>query len=153
MKKIETLNKHNFKRLMELNELLEMTDHEFCPPLSKKKPIHEHMTEYLEGQESKIIISDDDKMISAILYYYTSDHLHVDGLVTHPEWRNLGLGQLLYEKVELMAKEQGYKGVSLVTWSTNVAQLHILNKRGYQKRVQEGERCSGVSTVYLWKDV
>jgi len=151
-KNINYLEKFDFMRINELYELMILVDEEFHPSLSYYKPIHEHMSEYLKEQEA-IYLTEKGKMVSVVVFYLSDNKdLHVDGIITHPDYRNKGLSQQLYASIEILAAKSCCRRISLTTWSENKSQLHILSKRGFKHEIR-GERSKGIHTIFLWKDI
>jgi ribosomal protein S18 acetylase RimI-like enzyme len=149
---VEFVDKHDFSRLIEVNDLLEHGDGEFVPTLSSVKPIKEHVTEYLRDEEAIFIKNENGKMISIAFFLLKGKDLHIDGIVTLKNYRNNKYAQLLYKSLELIAEDMQAKRLTLTTWSENYAQLHILNKMGYECELRE-ERLPGINTVFLSKKI
>lgn len=70
------------------------------------------------------------------------------------EHRKKGYAQILFEKVENLAKEMGFVKFSLITWSKSTAALNLYQKLGYKKGVEKkSEWYGGNGYVELKKEL
>lgn len=58
--------------------------------------------------------------------------LHIEDLEVMPDWRGRGVGPMLMDKAEQVARELGVRAITLETQSTNVPAIRFYLKSGYQ---------------------
>lgn len=161
----------------EIWQLLLACDRDFIPPLSQrvsstqKKWNKELRSDFSEGPreyfdelmgQQFLILRKNQKLIGFLTFKHHEDSVEVPGcLVTNyittlcidPAYRGMGLAEQLYSFMEQkLPKEMEAPCLSLRTWSTNYAQLHLLKKRGYvsYKRLLN-DRGKGIDTIYFYK--
>lgn len=165
------------KQKQQIWELLLECDEDFCPPLSYRAnswqkdlsgggtKSEEGPREYYEAmcQQHFIVCMEGEEMAGFLTFKepYTCPELSQFGeslylttmCITHP-MRGKGITGQLYGIVENgLAKEMGYDYITLRTWSTNGAQMHLLPKRGYREvAVIKNDRGEGVDTIYFVKE-
>ena len=61
-------------------------------------------------------------------------YLFVDDLWVNPSYRKMGIAEKLMQKVESLAKEQGYYGLRLYVDTANDAGISLYEKCGYTNR-------------------
>lgn len=81
------------------------------------------------------------------------ESLYITTVCVRKEYRNRGVMKALYRHMETeIPKICKSSGISTRTWSLNKAQLHELEKRGYERiAVLKDDRGPGVDTVYFGK--
>lgn len=78
------------------------------------------------------LIKEKDKVIAfAICYERYPSYYHIWQLGVLEGYRGNGFGKALYEEIETVAKELGYKGVTLNTFNRFQINLILAIKRGY----------------------
>jgi len=79
------------------------------------------------------LIKDGNNIIAfAMCYERYPSYYHIWQLGVLEEYRGNGYGKELYKKIEYMAKELGYKGVSMNTFNRFQINLILAIKRGYK---------------------
>ena len=152
--------------------LLEECEGEFVPPLSQRVStrqsnltdtdsisatgIESYFDEMAE-QSFLLAVSETDGRLLAFLSYIPSRQLpeeildressYVSTICTAHNVRGNGIARALYRELEELADV-----ITIRTWSTNMSQLHILNKLGYEELARiPNDRGKGVDTLYFIK--
>lgn len=88
------------------------------------------------------LIKDNNNIIAfSMCYERYPNYYHIWQLGVLEEYRGIGYGKSLYEKIEYVAKELGYKGVSMNTFNRFQRNLLMAIKRGYKiYGLEENER-------------
>lgn len=158
-------------------DLLVRCDGDFVPPLSKRTSTHQ-MTfsagkpqnvtatssplsgpeEYFEELKMQrfILAVRNGELVGFLSYidncrlpYLQEPSAYVSTVCTHPAYRCQGIGGKLYAYLEETINPAV---ISLRTWSTNEAQMHLLRKRGYKViQVVKDNRGPGIDSVYFAK--
>lgn len=148
--------------------LLFACEGEFVPPLSERHSTsqtdldsgerHSGPQAYFDEMSAQpIVLALRDTELLGFLSYrpdFVLDFLpgascYVTTVCVDAAHRREGVATALYAHVEALVRPQG---VSLRTWSTNVAQIGALRKRGYEcVRTLPDDRGPGVDTVYFLK--
>ena len=163
----------------EIWELLLACDQDFLPPLSErvgssqkrweetpKKDAAEGPRAYFEEmiRQPFVILRKQGRLIGFMTFKMRDTSVEVPGysssnyattLCIDPAYRGRHLAERLYAFLEEELPPQAAAPcLTLRTWSTNYAQLHILEKRGYICcRRLPNDRGKGVDTVYFYKIV
>lgn len=144
---------------------------EFVPPLSSRystrqselgpnQPHGDGVSAYFEEMRRQpIILAQEGHELTGFLSYipgFVLDFLpdrscYVSTICVDRKRRHRGIASSLYERVERIARP-GI--VSLRTWSTNEAQIAVLERRGYvcARRIAD-DRGRGIDTVYFAKSL
>lgn len=151
-----------------VRDLLFACEGEFVPPLSARHSTsqsdlgtgerHSGPQAYFdEMREQPIVLAIQGGDLLGFLSYrpgFVLDFLpgtscYVTTVCVDASHRREGVATALYAHVEALVRPQG---VSLRTWSTNLAQIGALRKRGYEcVRTLPDDRGPGVDTVYFLK--
>lgn len=159
----------------QIRTLLHLCDRDFIPPLSNRNSTSQTdwsttegktdgIAEYLENICAQhVVLWKENGVVQSFMTWkdhFNCEHLkdwpdscYLTTLCVHPAFRGQGISEVMYTEAEKDI-EQKFPGtsVTLRTWSTNRAQEHILEKRGYSlvKRLPD-DRGEGVDTVYFVK--
>lgn len=161
----------------EVLEILQECDADFVPPLSARQSTCQ---KGWEGQETELstgvlryyeelsgqvtLLQKQEGHVTAFLSYkpsFTCEALQEFGNVCYlttlcirKKYRGMGLAPVLYEKVcGEIRKRKPDAIIALRTWSTNRAQLHLMEKLGFQCVARlSGDRGPGIDTVYFVKE-
>ena len=156
-------------------QLLELCDQDFVPPLSHRNSTSQTnwaeteektdgIAEYLENICSQhVVLWKKEGVVRAFMTW--KDHFNCENLEAYPDscylttlcvwpdYRGQGISEVMYAEAEkdIAAKFPGSR-ITLRTWSTNGAQEHILDKLGYGlvRRLKD-DRGEGIDTVYFVK--
>ena len=76
---------------------------------------------------------------------------YVTTICVAPEWRQRGIATGLYRVLERCSSSRYF---SVRTWSTNAAQVTLLQSLGYRElsRIRD-DRSEGIDTIYFLKDL
>lgn len=160
----------------EVYEILEECDQDFCPPLSyRSSTSQKQLTQVEDGKEGvrryyeeilqqpTLLVKREGRTIGFMSYRigYTCKELEHYGKVGYlttlcirPSERGRRLAPLIYRAVESHIYSQ-YPDlvITLRTWSTNKAQLHLMDELGYHCVARlENDRGEGIDTVYYAKE-
>lgn len=165
------------KEKREVWELLLKCDQDFVPPLSQRKSSAQKMwneQSMNHGEEGPkayfnemilqqfVFLRINQKLVGFMTFKNKENSVEVPHpLVTNyittlcidPAYRGRHLAERLYSYIEhKLPKEVAAPCLTLRTWSTNDAQLHLLEKRGYicYKRLLN-DRKEGIDTLYFYK--
>lgn len=155
-------------------EILCECDEEFYPRLSARESSSQKQLKVGVSQEKALPVSYFKEMISQEFLVAMEDgrmtgfmtfkkdylcdalkdfgkSLYITTICVRKDCRKKGIMRELYRVMEQeMPKKYQCGKVSTRTWSLNEAQLHELEKRGYQRiAVLENDRGNGVDTVYF----
>ena len=159
----------------EIFEILNKCNEDFCPPLSQRKDTSQKNLS--PGSENKdgvmkyysallkqhtAIGKVNGRVVSFLSYKteYTCIELESYGEVYYlttlcilPEFRGMGYSEELYKTVmNNIFSEDRNAVVSLRTWSTNRAQMHLMKKLGFScAKVLKDNRGKGIDTMYFVK--
>lgn len=108
-----------------------------------------------------LLALDDREELVSFLSYIPSYQLPADTLsestayvstiCTSPEARGKGIAKALYLELERVVTD---RPISLRTWSTNSAQVHLLQQLGYHEVLRlKDDRGEGIDTVYYVKEL
>lgn len=120
-------------------------DYDFIPPLTSVMSIEKHMDEF---EEDKVILAKVlGRTVGFLEYQEHEDCLYIHGIIVLKEYRGEGIAEKLYKEIDKFGED-----IKIKTWSTNHAQLHLLNKLGYEKMNTPQEiRQEGIETVWFYK--
>lgn len=163
------------KEKREIYEILEECDQDFCPPLSYRSSTSQkqltHVEDGKEGvrryyeeilQQPTLLAKREGIMIGFMSYRigYTCKELEAYGKVCYlttlcirPSERGKRLAPRIYRAVETHIRSQ-YPGLTLTlrTWSTNKAQLHLMDELGYHCVARlKNDRGENIDTLYYAK--
>lgn len=151
-------------------KLLEISDNEFVPPLSKrysttqqnlkssensgdggvlnyhKQVIKQCILGAFEGNKLLGFVSFKENVVTDIIK--TTPNIYISTLVLHPDARGKNLTFKMYDYLF----NELYKGVSVFTrtWSSNAAHIKILSKFNFsQYKIIENDRGEGIDTIYF----
>ncbi len=154
--------------------LLEETESEFVPPLSKRTSTHqtdlstpaasdrtgvEAYFAELAGQP--FLLAREGRRFAGFLSYIRgfdagwirlgADAVYITTICTAPEFRHRGVASALYRALE---KRICPSAMLIRTWSTNGAQRSLLEKGGYRMvRCLADDRGPGIDTLYYLKEL
>jgi len=151
---------------------------EFVPPLSRRRSTtqqfisesvtsdHFQPTAYYQEllQQSFLLVQLDHQIIGFLSYkdQHTiqvpsewNPAAYITTICIHPDYRGRGALTLLYDAIEQRIINQSkVRTITTRTWSTNDAQIHTLEKRGYLRiKTIPDDRGSGIDTIYFGKQV
>ena len=157
----------------EVLAILNACNRDFCPPLSQRADTSqknlEQGTENEDGvmnyfkavlEQHTAVGKTDGKIISFLSYKtdYSCKELEKFGSVYYlttlcvlPRYRGLGYSEEMYKAViENIFSGDGDAVVTLRTWSTNRAQMHLMERLGFScVAVLKDDRGKGVDTMYF----
>lgn len=157
-------------------EILEECDQDFCPPLSfRSSTSQKELCGAKQGnggvalyyqeilQQPAMLVKRGERVIGFLSYRigYTCKALEEYGEVCYlttlclrHEERGKGLSPRIYEAAEAHIRERYPRlPITLRTWSTNQAQLHLMKKLGYRLTATlKNDRGEQIDTVYYVKD-
>ena len=161
------------RHAVEVRRLLESCGDEFMPPLSTRMSTHLTDLRCLEGTGTRpgeyfselshqpFVLALSDGHVIAFLSFI-EDHpvmrgeerlvtTYVTTICVAPEWRHRGIATDLYRHLERHASS---RYLSVRTWSTNAAQVTLLQSLGYRElsRIRD-DRGEGLDTVYYLRDL
>ena len=156
-----------------VRRLLESCDNEFVPSLSARTSTRQTDLRCLEGTGTRpgeyfselshqpFVLALSDGHVIAFLSFI-EDHpvmrgeerlvtTYVTTICVAPEWRHRGIATDLYRHLERHASS---RYLSVRTWSTNAAQVTLLQSLGYRElsRIRD-DRGEGINTVYYLRDL
>ena len=140
----------------EVRDLLAACDNDFVPPLSARSSTTQQSWEGAAGgdgvaayaktllEQSVALWKQDGRTVGRPTVCYLST------LCVSPACRGQGLARRIYEAVIAWAHEQlPGRPIALRTWSTNAAQLRLMEKLGFTCVLRlPDDRGPGVDTVY-----
>ena len=161
---------------IQVYRLLEECGDEFVPPLSQRvstrqsdlvspsSQASEGVKSYFEEmvqQRFLLARSSGDGQLLAFLSYIPSYQLpccildkmssYVSTICTTHTARGMGIARALYMALESFSESDV---ISLRTWSTNTAQMHLLGSLGYREIHKiPNDRGHGIDTLYYMKEV
>lgn len=137
------------KDFLKLCQKLEEFQYNLMPVLKEKGY---NLTEDLE-EIIGFVLYDDDKPIGSIgLKRVSDDTCEVVRVFVCKEHRGKGYSKLLFEMVEGLAKELGYKKAEMIAWSKAEAALGLYKKLGYIfSEEQESEWFAGLKYIEMHK--
>lgn len=151
--------------------ILQVVDNDFFPPLSTRTNTTEkNLT--MEALWGGPISFFDTVMKEAVLLAYLDDHVvgmmsfiagysepmlerwspstYSSTIAVLPRFRRRGIGTALNDALEHLPTELASPFITRRTWSTNQANLHLLQSRGFVEVVRmKDHRSRGVDTIYL----
>jgi ribosomal protein S18 acetylase RimI-like enzyme len=161
---------------MQVYRLLEECGDEFVPALSQREStvqsdwMIQHFRssvgvksyfESMSRQSFLLASSLEYSRLLAFLSYVPDYHipygvmdtksLYVSTVCTAHAVRGLGIARSLYLALESL---KGTETISIRTWSTNVAQVHLLGSLGYREIFRIPNDCGqGIDTIYFVKEI
>ena len=161
------------RHAVEVRRLLESCGDEFMPPLSTRMSTHQTDLRCLEGTGTRpgeyfselshqpfVLALSDGRVVTFLSFIVDYPVMrgeerlvatYVTTICVAPEWRHHGIATDLYRHLECHASS---RYLSVRTWSTNAAQVTLLQSLGYRElsRIRD-DRGEGVDTVYYLKDL
>lgn len=161
----------------EVYKILESCDDDFCPPLSQRHSTFqkdlwgeeknmEGVDRYFHGLlEQNILLQKKNGRVVAFLSYrpdFVCEELSAYGAVYYlttlcirRDYRGLGYAPAIYHTLfEKIYKENPHAVVSLRTWSTNMAQIHLMEKMNFYCAARlKNHRGEGIDTLYFVKSL
>ena len=153
-----------------VHALLVEVDEEFVPPLSARTSTHQSSLSGCEGAgpsgvsayfgellAQPCLLAEEEGRLCGFLSYIERYELpwldvpcvYITTVASAPAHRGEGVASALYSMIE---KRAGTRPVLLRTWSTNAAQISLLEKRGYMLvRRERNGRGRGIDTLYFMK--
>ena len=156
-----------------VRRLLESCGDEFVPSLSTRTSTHQTDLRCLEGtgirpgeyfselSHQPFVLALSDGRVVAFLSFIVDYPVmrgeerlvttYVTTICVAPEWRHHGIATDLYCHLERHASS---RYLSVRTWSTNAAQVTLLQSLGYRElsRIRD-DRGEGIDTVYYLRDL
>jgi ribosomal protein S18 acetylase RimI-like enzyme len=80
-----------------------------------------------------------------------ADHLLLDNVAVHPRWQGRGLGRLLLEEAEAVARAGGHAVLRLYTNEVMAENLALYRRLGYRETHRAEE--DGFRRVHMAKDL
>jgi len=110
----------------DLDHVLSIEEASFRSPWSRK---------YFETELEKdfgycVVAVAEKKVVGYLIAWFVSDKIHVANIAVHPDWRNLGVGEMLIRKV--MLDGEGFSWVGLEVRSSNKAARALYKKLGFR---------------------
>jgi len=104
---------------------------------------------------SGYLLYDNEKPIGSIGLKKISDELcEIVRVFVLDEYRGNGYAGMLFEKIENLAKEQGFKKAEMVAWASAKSALRLYEKLGYLKTEEKvSEWFGGSKYVELYKNL
>ena len=157
----------------ETRRLLESCGNEFVPPLSMRTSTHQTDLRGLEGTGTRpgeyfselshqpFVLALSGGRVVAFLSFIEGYPVmrgekrlvttYVTTICVAPEWRHRGIATGLYRVLERCSSSRYF---SVRTWSTNAAQVTLLQSLGYRElsRIRD-DRSEGIDTIYFLKDL
>lgn len=157
-------------------EILCECDNEFYPPLSAREssaqktlqPVVGHKGEavqptmyFQEMIQQDFLLAYHNEEVIGFMTFRTNyirdalkdfgESLYITTVAVLPSERGRGVSQQLYQYMEETVTDICQcNRISTRTWSLNITQLHVLEKRGYQRlAVLKDDRGAGVDTIYF----
>lgn len=150
-------------------KILEVTDKDFVPPLSARKPITLGKMKTARAQWSLplehldfimnmyvVLAWHDDKLVGFLSFIPDFHHesipydscVYIDMVAVHPTWRRKGVARTLYKALFETEIFRRHQDTVLHTWSTNNSHSELIVSLGFEEidRVPN-ERAPGVDTV------
>ena len=161
------------RHAVEVRRLLESCGDEFVPPLSTRMSTHQTDLRCLEGTGTRpgeyfselshqpFALALSDGRVVAFLSFIEGYPVmrgekrlvttYVTTICVAPEWRHRGIATGLYRVLERCSSSRYF---SVRTWSTNAAQVTLLQSLGYRElsRIRD-DRSEGIDTIYFLKDL
>ena len=161
------------RHAVEVRRLLESCGDEFMPPLSTRMSTHQTDLRCLEGTGTRpgeyfselshqpFALALSDGRVVAFLSFIEGYPVmrgekrlvttYVTTICVAPEWRHRGIATGLYRVLERCSSSRYF---SVRTWSTNAAQMTLLQSLGYRElaRIRD-DRGEGIDTVFYLKDL
>ncbi|MGL5172981.1 MAG: GNAT family N-acetyltransferase [Olsenella sp.] len=161
------------RHAVEVRRLLESCGDEFMPPLSTRMSTHQTDLRCLEGTGTRpgeyfselshqpFALALSDGRVVAFLSFIEGYPVmrgekrlvttYVTTICVAPEWRHRGIATGLYRVLERCSSSRYF---SVRTWSTNAAQVTLLQSLGYRElsRIRD-DRSEGIDTIYFLKDL
>jgi RimJ/RimL family protein N-acetyltransferase len=91
--------------------------------------------EYLNRSERFVVFQSEDLkeiLIGGFTLYHRDNKSAEFGIVTHPNFRGMGLGRIIVEFLEETAKDLGIKTLKADVYADNKACLSLLNKNDFK---------------------
>ena len=164
------IRKASWSDKKQLCELFKRVNREFAPPLSTKKgremtsEIEKLVTRIIKGAYGIPIVFETKGKIKGIICisnkYWSKKGIeklrntpHITWLVVHPKHRRRGIATLLLNFAFIWLRNNGYKKVSIRTWSTNDEALKLYKHVGFRifKKIRN-DRGKGIHTLYFLKE-
>ena len=112
------------------------------------------LTSDLNLVEGFILYIDDVAVGSIGLKKITDDVCEIVRVFVSEKYRGKGYAVRLFEKIEALAKEKGYKRVEMVAWTKAKSALRLYEKLGFEKSEEKiSERFGGFGYVELFKNL
>ena len=161
------------RHAVEVRRLLESCGDEFMPPLSTRMSTHQTDLRCLEGTGTRpgeyfselshqpFVLALSGGRVVAFLSFIEGYPVmrgekrlvttYVTTICVAPEWRHRGIATGLYRVLERCSSSRYF---SVRTWSTNAAQVTLLQSLGYRElsRIRD-DRSEGIDTIYFLKDL
>ena len=156
-----------------VRRLLESCGSEFVPPLSTRTSTHQADLRGLEERDNRpgeyfselshqpLVLALSDGRVVAFLSFIEDYPVmrgeerlvttYVTTICVAPERRLHGVATDLYRHLE---RDASSRYLSVRTWSTNAAQMTLLQSLGYRELARiSDDRCEGIDTVFYLKDL
>lgn len=159
----------------EVYDILSDCDKDFEPPLSERGSTIQKTWEKNPGdgvrdyfhevvKQHTLLLKREGKIIAFLSFRPMEeceelnryrDICYFTTLCIRKEYRGQGLALMLYQKAEeYVEKSSRYTVMALRTWSTNKAQLHLMDKLGFHCETRlKNDRGEGVDTIYFVKEI
>lgn len=137
---IRTINKHELGELLDLYRYLNEDD----PVLTEDAELKELWEEILQDSEQNYLVAKvDRKLVSSCVMVViknltrgASPYALIENVVTHPDYRNRGIGTKLLKKAQDTAKEKGCYKVMLLTGRWNA--IPFYENAGFERESKTG---------------
>ena len=104
------------------------------------------------GTEYYVVYDKCDIVAIMIIMYNTIDCFEVLSLVVDEKYRRLGLAASLLEKAEKLAKDKGFRAVTIKVFADNSRMLSLVIQKGYKPvKIEYRIRFDGEDMVCLQK--
>lgn len=164
------------KQIDDIWELVCKCDNEFIPPLSSRESSSQKKlditlsntvlpVEYFKEliKQKFVLVIKENKVIAFLSFKvdYICEELnnfgvsnYITTICVEPSYRNQGILKSLYTFIENDVKNKmRIKKFSTRTWSTNDAQINVLERINYDKLVTlKNHRGNGIDTIYFGKE-
>ena len=147
IKKVNGINNDFFK----LSQKLENFQFALMPVLKERGY---SLTENLDEIEGFIIYEKKEPVASIGLKKITNDSCEIVRVFVCDEYRGKGYAKILFENIENLAKELGFKKAEMIAWTKATAALGLYKKLGYKlSEEHESEWFTGLKYVDIEKDL
>lgn len=86
-----------------------------------------------DGDATTLVMWEGDAMVGYVTFYPGEDHLFVNWLVVHPDYRNRGLATLLLEEVGRAAAQRGLASLRTCLQESNLAAIALCDAAGFRR--------------------